>query len=786
MGLSILLALFALLVVGLPANLTRHITSQIQAAGCPLQVQSIRLSIHRGWVLNNARLYSTSPDDLQPLLIAKKIYIMPWPVDWKNPATSDWYVKIYARDLGISLGRPWESVLVETHPFRKIDKLNASLTVASGHITIEDADLTWGNVTILTRGSATFSVNEQKSPRQDTTEFRRSAAKAADVLSRLKCDELPQLNITFNYNDTLPAENFLNATLSAKGLILRDRVYKNLAGAFIYRDNIWSVPMLQLTRTSGEDLTLHGSFNTGTSNIQISAENTLSVSDLFNLLPDDTQSAVAQTGIKPYGRFDFTASAGPASYARLPEVLELHVQTAQLKRNDITLDPLTLHLVRNGNRIEINNIKAHLNDGSLAGRLEVDMESKNFSGQMQAQCTPGPVCALIDDDLHDFISRFNFSIEPPKVDLAISYDAAKNLVTVTGTLAGNRFTCGGVPLDHFDAFMVYSNQVLDLTPLHITRANEQFDGSVQVDFVQSLSFFNATNSFPPADIARVLAPEEHTILEEIKFDGPVYAAGRGQLDYNNWTNHNFKGTFRAENIGMGKVKASQFNTEVRGLGAQLLFTNATLQLYGGTAEGSAEFDILLEDGTAPYHINAGITKLSLEQLLQQTSSGDFNRLNGELSCTLNVSADAIAGFWKSVRGDGKVEINDGRLADVPLFGGFTRLAQSVFPSFNLFSLTAFTADYKLHDGAVWSDNAQLGGTLVSARGRGNYSPEKGLDFVVTAEPLRQTSSGDKERGQLQRLAASALREGTAPLFRLLDVRLTGPIDKPDWHFDKLP
>jgi hypothetical protein len=126
------------------------------------------------------------------------------------------------------------------------------------------------------------------------------------------------------------------------------------------------------------------------------------------------------------------------------------------------------------------------------------------------------------------------------------------------------------------------------------------------------------------------------------------------------------------------------------------------------------------------------------------------------------------------------------MADVPLFGGLSRLIQSAFSSFNLFSLTAFSADYTLHDGAIWSDNAQLGGTLFSARGRGRYSPESGLDFTVAAEPLRQTSGGDKEGSQLQRLAANVLREGTAPLFRLLEFKLEGPLEKPDWRFANLP
>jgi len=230
------------------------------------------------------------------------------------------------------------------------------------------------------------------------------------------------------------------------------------------------------------------------------------------------------------------------------------------------------------------------------------------------------------------------------------------------------------------------------------------------------------------------------------------------------------------------VQASAFYSDIQGRGAQLAFTNSTIDLYGGQAEGSAEFDIFLEDGSAPYHINARIAKIDLNQLLGQIGHSDYNRTRGQLSASLDLTTDAKAGFWKSVQGGGQTKIENGLLADLPLFGGFSRLIQSAFSGFNLFSLTAFSADYELHDGAIWSDNAQLGGTLISARGRGNYSPEKGLNFVVVAAPLRQPSDQNKEWYQLQRLAAGA----TSPLFRLLEFQLEGPLEKPQWRFVNLP
>lgn len=778
LGLSVLLVLFALLVVGLPPGLTRRIMAQAQEAGIPLQIQSIRLSTHRGWVLNNVRLYSTSPDDLQPLLRAKKLYVMLWPVDWKRASRGGWHIKIYVKNLGVSLGRPWESVLPDDHPFRTIKKLEASLIAAPGRFTVENARLSWGGINLLAHGTALFSGENEA---QQTGDFRRRAAKAADVLSRLKCEQPPELSLIFNFNSGRPEEMFLDAEMSARGISWNGRVYKNLSGALGCRDSTWTLSALNLKQSDHEQLSLRGTINLQSSNAQVFVENTLSAVDLFNLLPETAQSAVAQTGIKPYGRFDFTAQAGPAPYDQLTEKITVQVQQAHLKRQDLTLDPLAFRLVRDGNSVAVKDLATRANGGPLSGSFEFDLGSKAWTARVQAQCDP-VIAGAYDEDLRDFIRRFHFPSEQPKADLTVSQAGPGESFVIKGRLSADRFTCGGVPIGHLETFMVYSNQLLDLTPVNVVRDGVRFDGSVQVDFNRDMAFFNATNSFPPADIARALAPEEHTVLDQFRFAGPVYATGSGQLDYGTWTNHHFTGTFRAENIGMGKVQASFFNTDIKGRGTQLVFTNTATRLYGGLAEGSAEFDIFLEDGSAPYRINARTRQIDLEQLLEQVSRGDYNRTRGQLFASLDFTADAMSGFWKSVRGGGQVKIENGRLADLPLFGGFSRLIQSAFSGFNLFSLTAFSADYELHDGAIWSDNAQLGGTLISARGRGSYSPGNGLNFVVAAAPLRQTGDQNKEWYQLQRLAAGA----TSPLFRLLEFQLEGPLNKPEWRFVNMP
>lgn len=781
-GLSALLALFALLVVGLPPGLTRRITTEIQQAGIPLQIQSIRLSTHRGWVLHQVRLYSPSPDDLQPLLSAEKLYVGIWPANWIKPTSGGWHINLYVKNLRLSLGHPWDNELPGTNPFRTLNRVEASLTATPGQLLVKKAELRWGTLHLRTHGTARFSAGNQPLSWDETASLRRYAAQLADALSELKCKEAPQLHLTFHYDHKRPEETILEADLHAENLTWKDRSYAQLSGTLDCRDTVCTLSALRLSRSDHEQLLLRGAFDLRSGTAQASVENTLSAADLFSVLPEQAQTAIAQTGIKPYGRCDFTASAGPSPYRQLAEHLNIQLQHAQIKRQDLTLDPLALRLRRNGNQIQVTEIQAQVNGGPLSGRFEFDLHSNAWNAAVQAQCDLAPLGTLIGGDFQTFIQRFHFPTEPPQADILLSQTNFEAPLFLSGTLSANHFTCGGVPIGHLETHITYSNEVLDLTPLHIVREQERLDGSVQIDFIRHLAFFNATNRFPPSDIARALAPNTHTILEQIRCHGPVYSTGHGQVDYLEGTNHHFTGTVRAENIELGHIQADLFHTDIEGRGTQLHLTNTTAQLYNGQLQSHAEFNLSQQDGQAPYSITAKLTQLELAQLLKQRSTNHSERAHGQLTATLHLTADAKDNFWPSARGEGTVVLENGRLADLPLFGGFSRLIQTAFSGFTLFSLTTFSADYQLHDGAFWSENAQLGGTLISARGRGHYSVEKGLDFRVTAEPLRQPGNQNKEWYPIQRLAATA----TAPLLRLLEFELKGPLEKPDWRFVNLP
>lgn len=783
LGLLILLALFHLITIGLPDQVTRQITARALKSGLPLQIESIRLSPHRGWVLRNVRLYSTSPDDLQPLLSAKKLYLFLWPDNWKAPSKAGWDISLSGKKIGISPGRTWENVFPANSPFRTIDQLKASVALRPGALSIERANLVWGGVKINTQGTIAFSKSSQRTALSPN--LQRGIKQTVDLLSKVQFEQPPDIRIDFNLNSARPEKTVLEALLSAENLSWNDQVYSRLLCAVTLRNRLLKLDSLQIAQPDGNQLTASGAFDLDSRLAELQLQNTLTAEDLIALLPPRVHSELARLEIQPLGPVDFDATLGPARPEQLAEKISVDVKNLAATRKDLALDNVQFNLVRDGDRLKINDLNGLANGGPLSGRVEMDLGSKAWKANVEAQCDPAPIGTLRGGGLQRFIRRFNFPAEQPQARLTFSYSGIKGSLRINGTLTGENFTCGGVPVETMQTPLAYSNRVLTLESLHAAHGDKRFDGNIQVNFAQKLAQFDASSSFDPPSLARAIAPDHPTLLTRFSFSGPVYSKGSGQVDYSGGTNHAFNATLQAEEVSVNLVQATLFKTGIEGRGNQLRFPDASFQFCDGLVEGSAEFDLNFRDATAPYHMDIHASEIDFTKFLQCISTNDHSKTSGKLSGTLDFTADAKAGFWASAEGAGQVEIAEGNLRNLPLFGGFSRFIQTSIPGFNLFSLTTFFADYQLTGGKLRSENIQLGGTLLSASARGKYSPEIGLDFVVLAEPLRQTRE-NKKWYQLHLWGAEALKWGTLPLFDLFDFKLEGTLHDPQWRMIALP
>lgn len=782
LGLILLAVLCYLMVIGLPAGIVRQITARAQGAGLPVRIESIRLSPFRGWVCSQVRLYSTSADDLRPLVQTRRLYVRCRLVHWHDPARRGLGVRLYSKDLSVSLGQPWEAALPADHPFRSAEQFRAALTLRRDSLVIGQAEICWGGIQLHTAGTVEFAGGGARTALP--AETRRKAAEFAQSMAKIEFKSAPQIDLHFDIHAAQPDATFLDGTFLAEGLSRNGKTYDRITAALSLRNRLLELTELRVAQPDGKRLTASGTLYLDTQTAQLAVDNTLPAEDLLGLLPDRIRADLAAWHVTSFGALDFQLTCGPAPREQLLEKVQGEVHDARLRRNGLTLDPLAFRLARDGSSLEVSEIRTAANGGPLDGSFRLDTASGAWDATVHSRCDLAPFRSLAGEALAEFIGRFAFTNSAPELQLTLSQAERGAPFLLTGYLAADRFTCAGIPLEHLETSMVYSNHTLNLNPLRISEAEQQFTGNVQVDFAHDLGTFDAVSSFDPRSIARVLAPAWPTVLEKFRFEGPVYAEGRGRVDYGAGTNQAFSVTLHAEQAGSGLLQADLFDTRIEGRGSQLIFTNTTFRLCDGSGQGSAEFDLIGRDGAAPYRINAALTQIDFAKLLLQTGTSS-DRTRGQLSATVHFTADAKAGFWNSVQGGGAVEIEKGQLASLPLFGGFSRLIQTSFPMFSLFSISSFFADYELRDGAVRSDDVELGGTLFSAHARGNYSPGGGLDFVLQASPLRPPGE-DKKWYQIDRQATEAVRWVTSPFFKFFEFKLTGNLKNPEWRFINLP
>jgi len=783
--LIVLLALFHLLTIGIPGPLTQNITGWLQKKGIPLQIDSISLSTHRGWVLHNVRIYSTEPDDLKPVLQTEKLYIHIWPEDWTPLSRTQWDLTVYSKQIEVSLGLPWENALDKTNPFRTINRLQAHLQIDPSGFEMDTAEIDWGGYTLHANGQAAFPDQTQPANPAFYNALQTHATQAAELLSELTFSTPPEFNLHFDLPSGTWEQTTLDATFIAGGLRRQERLYDRIAGSMHFRNNKVQLDSLQITLQNNEQLSLSGNYNLSSGTAQLDVTNSLQIVDLLSLLPESAAAGIAQSGLQPFGAVEFDASLGPCPPQQLLEQARIQMHNLQITREDLTLDPLRFDLVRTGNRLEVNSIQAQANGGLLTGNVEMDIDSGAWHVSAQGSAPSAPVGTLLGGGAQNWINRVNFTNHFPDITADVSWGGEKGSLLMRATLSGQDVLCAGIPIDTLDLTMAYSNRIFALTSLQAVRGDQNFSGTVAIDFAKKLAFFDVTNEFSPAVIAQFIAPDYPTILNHFNFTGPLTSTASGQIDYSGGTDHAVQGSLQATAVSAAGLNADSFQGQIEARGDQLIFSDTSMNLFDGVVEGAAIFDLQFGDEKSPYRLDLSATRLNLNQLAQHLSTNNHSRTQGQLSTTLDITADTANGFWASAKGQGKVEIQDGQLHDLPILGGFSRLIRTTLPGFSFFSMTTLYSKFELHDGALRTDNLQLGGTLLSARGRGSFSPKTGLDFVLKAEPLRQTRE-NKEWYQLHLWGADILKQGTAPLFSLLEFKLTGALDKPYWRLTNLP
>lgn len=150
------------------------------------------------------------------------------------------------------------------------------------------------------------------------------------------------------------------------------------------------------------------------------------------------------------------------------------------------------------------------------------------------------------------------------------------------------------------------------------------------------------------------------------------------------------------------------------------------------------------------------------ELLKRASGG---RLNFALS------AQGRPGDLATFNGSGNLELKGAELGEIHLFGLLSQLLSGLSLKFSTLKLDTLRGSFRVADGRVNFPDVKVTGPNALIEGRGDYRlVDKTLDFTARFKPYEENKT----------LLTAAIGIVVNPLASILELRLTGPIAKPNW------
>lgn len=476
-------------------------------------------------------------------------------------------------------------------------------------------------------------------------------------------------------------------------------------------------------------------------------------------------------------RADLTVGSRPDGSTGLHRI---HLEADALSMIGLTVRSLQGDAMFDGERWRVRRLMAIVGDGGAAGPLAAEGLFEPASGRYQVRAQtafdPAAIRPLLGDVAALHLGSFRALGPPPRVRFE-----AEGLLTdptttrAEGAVGATRFTWNGAYCSAASARFAVASGVLTLDDVVVHRPDGRLEGRIEQDLDRKLLRFEARGSIPVPALARLAGPRPHLFASQFRFDGRATLSARGQVDYGQHEDNWGELHLEADHVGYGWLDLRSVRIDAEVAGRDIRLNHAAATAFRGSIAGAARLSLPATPHTpVAYELEMNVTDLNFADLLRALTDREAQTQRGRLSGALRLSGRMGRGQGRTAVGDGRVRIRRGELLDIPLFGGLSRHLSAIVPGLGFVSQGDFRSDFRIRDGYLETDHAELRGDILSLDGAGRYYFDRRLQFRVEARLLRSGA------------VANVLRWLTSPVTRLLEFDLGGTLEQPEWTPRNLP
>lgn len=455
----------------------------------------------------------------------------------------------------------------------------------------------------------------------------------------------------------------------------------------------------------------------------------------------------------------------------------------------IPVEKAVCRLVCDGQSLALDQLEAVVGRGAGKGRLALSLkygwQSTEFEGRAESDMNLRSFLPLLRRDFpaHAWIlEAFQFPGRPPRAQAAFrgrlqpefsfkldgrahAWDMAYHDVSVSEARVGLAVEREGT-----------RGVVVTLAPLSALRPEGSGQGWIRVDMDARAVSFDASSTLDPFAMAPMIDPVIDRLVRQFRFEGPLRSAGWGRVGFSDTTLDDMELMIEARNAGWSRFLADRCALNLHWLGDNMELTDIRGAIYGGNFDARA--CVCRMPGGAPmrYDAEADIREVDLSRMVEALALPSAEPFDGTLSAHVALEGAVGAGQGRTARGQGWVKIEDGRLFQIPLFGGLSDFLVRIVPGMrSLMRQTDGWASFVIGDGKIHADEILMEGDVFSLVGAGDYGLDGSLDFTVQVKLLRKDS-----------LAADIFRFVTHPFSKLLEFHLGGTVAAPQWRPVHIP
>jgi hypothetical protein len=339
-------------------------------------------------------------------------------------------------------------------------------------------------------------------------------------------------------------------------------------------------------------------------------------------------------------------------------------------------------------------------------------------------------------------------------------------VGFSGRIAATNFTFRGELCTQLTGAVRLTNSVLQFVDVLARREAQQITvPSGSFDLTERvLQVTNAVGTVDPDLVTRMIGPRVRAALLPYRFAVPPTVRVNGRLPTTDIADADVRFEVAGEQFSYWKLRVPSITGDIYWRAESLSISNVQAGFYGGELAWRGRFDFSQPVG-AQLAFEGRIKSADLHELMADLGK-KTNNLHGSLDGQLTITS-ANSDDWRSWQGSGQVQLRDGFLWEIPIFGFFSPVLNTVIPGLGNSPISSAEGKFDIDQSVVRTSEVELKSPALRLLYDGTVDFKGAVDAHMRAEILPDAWG-----------VGRALSVALWPISKAFEYRITGTVYHP--------